>query len=120
MARRHPVLAAALAVCIFSLVGMPLTAGFSGKLIILANLVKSSTVPYNITLVVIAVLNIPVAAAYYLRIIAAAYIDPGAFTSQLCPRRGPLLAIAVAALLTILLGLAPKLLLSPLYIAAQN
>ncbi len=120
LSRKHPAMASALAVCIFSLLGMPLTAGFSGKLIIFSTYIKAAAVPGHVLLLVIAMLNTAVAAAYYLRIIAACYIDGSSFTATLRFRSVQFFGIVLAAFLTILLGLLPHLLFKPLDNAAQD
>ncbi len=82
LASRAPVVAFALAVCAFSLMGFPPTAGFIGKLYIFASAFSlDGSHPFHgpvIALAIIGVINSAIAAAYYLRIIAAAYIRPKA------------------------------------------
>lgn len=84
--RRHPWLAVTMSVCCISLIGIPLTAGFLGKLYILwpaVTLAGDSGV--SVTgrtamwwLVGLTVLNAAIGAAYYLRIIAAMVLAPSA------------------------------------------
>jgi NADH-quinone oxidoreductase subunit N len=78
MARRAPLAALALAICVFSLMGFPPTAGFLGKLYIFSSAFSlDSSHPFQgpvIALAIIGVINSAIAAAYYLRIAAAAYI----------------------------------------------
>ncbi len=77
VAARSPTAAFAFAVCIFSLMGFPPTAGFLGKLYIFGS---AFSVPGDhsfhrplIALAILGVVNSAMAAAYYLRIVAAAY-----------------------------------------------
>ena len=70
VSKEHPAAALAMAVCLFSLIGMPLTVGFLGKLYI----VQAALSTGHAWLAVIVVLNAAIAAAYYLRIIAAMYL----------------------------------------------
>ncbi|MCL2649157.1 MAG: NADH-quinone oxidoreductase subunit N [Phycisphaerales bacterium] len=70
VAREHPLAALLMAVCLFSLIGMPLTVGFLGKLYLLVAALSTG----HTILAVILVINAAVAAAYYLRIIAAMYL----------------------------------------------
>ena len=115
LARQHPALAAAMTICIFSLIGMPLTAGFVGKFYVFSSLVGSQNVPYNIHLLVVALINAAAAAAYYLRIIRACYLDEGNFSGQIQQEKAPQAAgITLACVLTLLLGVAPSLLVKPL------
>ncbi len=78
LARRAPMAALALAVCVFSLMGFPPTAGFLGKLYIFSSAFSLDAAhPYHgamVALAIIGVLNSAVGAAYYLRIVAAAYV----------------------------------------------
>jgi NADH-quinone oxidoreductase subunit N len=77
IARRAPVAAFALAVCVFSLMGFPPTAGFLAKVYIFSSafsLPGSHPMQHAlIVLAVIGVINSAIAAAYYLRIVATAY-----------------------------------------------
>lgn len=77
IASRMPLASLALAVCTFSLMGIPPTAGFLGKLYVFSS-AFSLDVGHTfhgplIMLAVIGVLNAAVGAAYYLRIVAAMY-----------------------------------------------
>ncbi len=78
LARRAPIAALALAICVISLMGLPPTAGFLGKLFIFSSVFSLSTTHAFhgplIALAIVGVLNAAVAAAYYLRIVAAAYM----------------------------------------------
>jgi len=64
LARRHPLLAAALGLFLLSLVGIPPLAGFVGKFYVFGAAVRAGYV----WLAVIGVLNSAVAAYYYLRV----------------------------------------------------
>jgi NADH-quinone oxidoreductase subunit N len=115
LAKKHPGYALALAVCIFSLIGMPLTAGFIGKFYIFSSLIQSAGLISHywiVVLLVIAVINAAIAAAYYLRIIGACYLDDGPFTAKLKSDGFRAIGITAAAIITILLGIVPSLLLS--------
>jgi NADH-quinone oxidoreductase subunit N len=77
LARRHPWAALGLAVCTFSLMGFPPTAGFLGKVYIFSS-AFSLTAEHAfrtplIVLAVIAVINSAIGAVYYLRIASAGY-----------------------------------------------
>jgi NADH-quinone oxidoreductase subunit N len=78
LASRAPAAALALAVCAFSLMGIPPTAGFLGKLYVFSTAFSlDSAHPFHgplIVLAVIGVVNAAIGAAYYLRIVAAAYL----------------------------------------------
>lgn len=80
VATRHPWGSLALAICVLSLMGMPPTGGFFGKLYVFSAALSSNADSPRATamlvLVIIGVLNSAVAAAYYLRIVAALYLRP--------------------------------------------
>lgn len=69
LARRHPYLAAILALFMFALAGFPPTAGFFGKFYLFSEAVKAGFVG----LTVIAVMNSFVSVYYYLRPVVQAY-----------------------------------------------
>ncbi len=81
LGRTRPVPAAAMAVCMFSLAGIPLLAGFWGKFLVFGGALNvnslSGAAPaarwWFVAGAIIGVLNAAVAAAYYLRIVAVMY-----------------------------------------------
>jgi NADH-quinone oxidoreductase subunit N len=99
-----PVLAFSLSLFLLSLLGMPLTAGFMGKIFVFSSALKQG---YT-WLVVIGVLNTAVSAYYYLRLIIVMFFRERTGTWEL-PRVPA--SVAIALLLTILgvfyLGLFP-------------
>jgi NADH-quinone oxidoreductase subunit N len=74
LAARRPWLAATFAVALFSLAGMPLTAGFIGKFTV----VTAGADAGRWALVVTLVLTSTVGLAYYIRLIAAMYVQRSA------------------------------------------
>lgn len=72
LSRRHPVAAMAMALFMFSLAGIPPTAGFIGKFYIFQSAVFSG----YIGLAVIGVLNSLISVYYYLRVVAIMYMKP--------------------------------------------
>jgi NADH-quinone oxidoreductase subunit N len=75
--RRHPLLGLAMAVCCFSLIGLPLTVGFVGKFY----LIKPALEAGLVWLVVITLTNAAISAAYYLRIVATMFLRPAPGTA---------------------------------------
>ncbi|MES2222673.1 MAG: NADH-quinone oxidoreductase subunit N [Acidobacteriota bacterium] len=71
VARRHPV-AAAFALFLISLIGIPFTAGFFGKFYVFTVAVNSG----NAWLAILGLLNSGVAAFYYLRLLGQMYMVP--------------------------------------------
>lgn len=78
LAQRAPLASFALAICVFSLMGFPPTAGFLGKLYILGSaFALDAAHPMAgpiFVLAIIGVINSAIGAAYYLRIVAAVYM----------------------------------------------
>jgi NADH-quinone oxidoreductase subunit N len=104
LARRHPLLALALALFLLSLVGIPPLAGFVAKFYLFGAAVQAGYVG----LAVIAVLNAAVAAYYYLRVIVAMYMqEPGDDAAALTPSFAGGLALAIALIAIVLLGVVP-------------
>jgi NADH-quinone oxidoreductase subunit N len=104
LARRHPLLAAALGLFLLSLIGIPPLAGFVGKFYVFGAAVRAGYV----WLAVIGVLNSAVAAYYYLRVVVYMYMrEPeGAATAYASSFAGSL-ALAIALLGIVLLGVVP-------------
>jgi NADH-quinone oxidoreductase subunit N len=104
LARRHPLLAAALGLFLLSLIGIPPLAGFVGKFYVFGAAVRAGYV----WLAVIGVLNSAVAAYSYLRVVVYMYMrEPeGAATAYASSFAGSL-ALAIALLGIVLLGVVP-------------
>jgi NADH-quinone oxidoreductase subunit N len=98
LAARAPMSALALAVCAFSLMGIPPTAGFLGKLYVFSSAFSlDAGHAFHgplIALAVIGVLNSAIGAAYYLRIAATAYVR--AEVDEVLPVGGPAVRWGVA------------------------
>jgi len=110
LAQRRPWLALALAVCMLSLLGFPVTAGFIGKWYILVAATSSGQVLLAAVLVLASVIS----AGYYLPVIMAMYMQPepsaDAHAGMRLGRLGSaVVAAAVAGLL--FLGVRPNRLL---------
>lgn len=113
LAAREPALAAAMALFLLSLTGVPPLAGFVGKFYIFAAALRAGVV----WLVVIAVLNSVASAYYYIMVIVAMYMqEGGAQVTRLAARPALLATIALAALGTIVIGVYPQ----PYMTAAAN
>ncbi|HUF88761.1 MAG TPA: NADH-quinone oxidoreductase subunit N [Gemmatimonadota bacterium] len=96
IAWRHPLLAAAMALFMFSLTGIPPTAGFFGKFSILSAAVSAGHAPLAVLLVVASVIS----AYYYLKVVVAMYM----WTSDRPPIRARVGAMATIALLIAVVG----------------
>ncbi len=112
LASRYPLLALALAIFLLSLIGIPPTAGFVGKLYLFGAAVKAGYV----WLAVIGVLNSAVAAYYYLRLIVYMYMrEPEGSPTVFAPSLSGALALVVALWAVVQFGVAP----APLFDVAQ-
>ena len=110
LGRREPVIAALLAIFVFSLIGVPLTGGFFGKFYVFQAALNS----HLVWLTVLGLINSAIAAYYYLKIIVAIYMrEPGPAAEQL-PKLAPSLGIAIwaSAIGTLILGIFPSAILS--------
>ena len=99
--RRHPMAAVALTIFLFSMAGIPPTAGFFGKFY----LFKAAVDEGLVNLVVIAVLNSMVSAYYYLRVMIAMYMEPAPDEKGHTPRPSAPIAVAVGVCLLMVLAM---------------
>jgi NADH-quinone oxidoreductase subunit N len=114
LASRQPLLAAALAIFMFSLAGIPPLAGFFGKLYVFLAAIQAGLVP----LAVIGVLASVVGAYYYLRIVKVMYFDEAQEAFDQPIGREFAIVVGVAAVLNVVFCLHPSPLLSQAQAAA--
>lgn len=103
MARRSPFLAGVLALSMISLIGIPPTAGFMGKLYLFNAAVSSDLV----WLAVVGVLNSVVSAYYYLRVIKTMFLAPAESEERISYSSPVFVAVAVSAIGILLIGVLP-------------
>ncbi len=94
VAYRYPLIGAAMAIFMFSLGGIPPTAGFVGKFYLFSAAIKAGYV----WLVVLAVINSAISIYYYLRVIVVMYMQKEEGEEVLAVSRAP--AVALALVLT--------------------
>jgi NADH-quinone oxidoreductase subunit N len=97
-------LAAALSLCLFSLAGIPATAGFMGKLFLFSAAAQKGLY----WLVVLAVINSAIAAYYYIRIVVVMFMREAAASDSLPATpfsEGAVIAVSVLG--TVVLGIFP-------------
>ena len=115
LGKTHPVLGLTATIFLFSLTGIPLTAGFQAKFYMLLAAVQNG---HSFWIVIVAVLFAAVSAYYYFRVIQAIYfkepsatpvIEEGEITT------GFKVLLVITTLLIILLGTYPELILGWMY-----
>lgn len=111
LARRHPWLAAALAIFLVSMAGLPPLVGFVGKFVVFYAAVKAKL----IHLVVVAVLTSAISVYYYIRVLYVMYmaepapdVEPITAPTRDLPGRAVLILTALAVLI---LGVLPHVFL---------
>jgi NADH-quinone oxidoreductase subunit N len=104
MAERHPWAALAMTIFLVSLGGIPPTAGFFGKFTVFMAAVNQG----HVVLAVIGVLASLVSLYYYLRVVVTLYMKPVVATDEKTDRSVGL-AVALAALATLVLGVVPAM-----------
>ncbi|MBI5535142.1 MAG: NADH-quinone oxidoreductase subunit N [Deltaproteobacteria bacterium] len=107
LGKRNPAVALALSLFIFSLAGIPPTAGFFAKLY----LFKAAVSGDYIVLTVIALINTVIGAYYYLRVLVFMYFReplPGAPIAKPMKSGHVAIALVFAALLVLALGILPS------------
>ncbi|HEY1852718.1 MAG TPA: NADH-quinone oxidoreductase subunit N [Candidatus Binataceae bacterium] len=106
LARTHPGLAAAMALFMLSLTGVPPLAGFVGKFYIFSAALNAGLV----WLVILAAVNSTISAYYYVRVIVEMYVREGDVVpiKRIAARPALLISIAVGLAGTILIGLFPQ------------
>jgi len=117
LATRSPARAAAMAVLMLSLTGIPPTVGFFAKLYVLKAAVDAGLA----WLAVVLVLNAALAAFYYLRVIVYMYMrDPEADPAPLDTSPFGSIGLALSVAGVVILGLFPDAILSLLQVSAAS
>jgi NADH-quinone oxidoreductase subunit N len=110
LGKRSPLIAGAFAFLLLTFAGIPLTSGFVGKFAIFSAAYQSG----NIGLVVVGVLSSAIAAFFYIRVIIMMFFsDPqNDSVSIIIPTVKSRIAISTATITSVVLGIAPSLLLN--------
>ncbi|MFY9479236.1 MAG: NADH-quinone oxidoreductase subunit NuoN [Aquabacterium sp.] len=106
LAKRSPLLAAVMAVFMFSLAGIPPTVGFYAKLAVLQSLITTNST-WLIQLSIIAVLLSLVGAYYYLRVVKVMYFDEPTDTTPVVQGGEARALLSANAAAVLLLGILP-------------
>ena len=111
---KKPLLALFMTLMLLSLAGFPPTAGFVGKFYIFRSAVESG----QIWLVIIGAINTAISAFYYLRVVVAMYMrEPEAELDFQPYPRLLIVALTLAAIGVVLIGILPSYFLSPAQIS---
>jgi NADH-quinone oxidoreductase subunit N len=110
--QKNPFLAMAMALFMLGLIGIPLTAGFSGKLqLFLSALMVREPIEARhlyITLAVIAAVNAAIGSFYYLNVISVMFLRPAINAFRSTPNWACRLLIVACCFVTIGLGVYPR------------
>jgi NADH-quinone oxidoreductase subunit N len=107
LSRSHPAVALALAICLFSLTGLPPTAGFFGKWNLFYASWSEGTRLGQALAISLAV-NAAISAWYYLRLVAVMYLEAPPAAAPRKVALAPAIAGAACAIGVILLFIAPQ------------
>jgi NADH-quinone oxidoreductase subunit N len=112
LAQTRPEAAAMLAVCMFSLAGVPPLVGFWGKLLLFGSALyvvptAGVTPIWFVVLAIVGALNAAVAAAYYLRVVAVMYFRTPLATPRAEGGAGAWWAAVLSVLLVIVMSVRP-------------
>ncbi|MFH1745588.1 MAG: NADH-quinone oxidoreductase subunit N [Planctomycetota bacterium] len=116
--RRHPGLALLMALAMFTLMGLPPSAGFWGKLSLFGGALASvaadaSGERWLLVLVIIGVLNSALAAAYYLRVIAAVLLYENEKPAEAVQHESQHIGAVLCGFLLLVFAFYPSVLLQP-------
>jgi NADH-quinone oxidoreductase subunit N len=104
--QRSPLYAAIMAICMFSLAGIPPMVGFYAKLSVLQALVASGQA-LHISLAVFAVMMSLIGAFYYLRLVKLMYFDEPITASTVSAPTDVRVVLTINGALILILGLLP-------------
>jgi NADH-quinone oxidoreductase subunit N len=109
LSESRPAVAGLMALFLFSLIGIPLTGGFAGKLLLVWNALADRGDYASLLrwLAIIAIVNSAIGAFYYLRILAGMYLQTSARPPEARRNRPVLAALCFCAAATIYLGIMP-------------
>ncbi len=107
LAKKNPLMAFTLTIAMFSLAGIPLTAGFIGKFMVFSVVLSE----YRIGLIGLAIINALIGVFYYLKVVTAMYFKEVDREEIAVPAYYKLV-LCFSAVATILLGIYPNVILA--------
>jgi NADH-quinone oxidoreductase subunit N len=108
---RSPLYAGVMAICMFSLAGIPPLVGFYAKLSVLQALIASGQA-YAISLAVFAVIMSLIGAFYYLRVVKVMYFDEPVTATTVAAAADVRVVLSLNGLLVLVLGIVPGALMT--------
>ncbi len=109
--QRNPLYAGVMAVCLFSLAGIPPMVGFYAKLAVLQSLIASGQ-GFYIGLAIFAVMMSLVGAFYYLRVVKVMYFDEPVTAAMVSADTDVRVVLSLNGLLVLVLGIVPGALMA--------
>jgi len=103
MSKRAPLMALVLSLCLFSLIGLPLTGGLIAKVYIFSGAVNNGL----LWLVIVAVINSCISAFYYLRVVKVMWLGAPATEDKVPSSWALRTALSLCCLAVLLLGVLP-------------
>ncbi|HEV8062225.1 MAG TPA: NADH-quinone oxidoreductase subunit N [Gemmataceae bacterium] len=110
LSRSHPMLAILMAVCLFSLIGVPLTAGFAGKFLLFMGAIMPTLDAYPWmfrVLALVAAINAAVGGWYYLRVLAVMFLRTPVKALPPSRSRAAIAGAMLCVILTLFFGIYP-------------
>jgi NADH-quinone oxidoreductase subunit N len=115
LGKRAPIVAFSFLIAILSLIGLPGTAGFIGKLVVFSSAVDAGLW----WLALIGVLNTVLSLGYYMRLIKSIYLDePSESSIAVKQPKAATTVLIISSVMIVLLGIIPSLFLNLAYSAA--
>jgi len=109
--QRSPLYAGVMAICLFSMAGIPPMVGFYAKLSVLQSLVVSGQ-SFYIGLAIFAVIMSLIGAFYYLRVVKVMYFDEPVTATTVSASTDVRVVLSVNGLLVLVLGIVPGALMA--------
>ena len=109
--QRSPLYAGVMAICLFSLAGIPPMVGFYAKLAVLQSLIASGQ-GFYIGLAIYAVLMSLIGAFYYLRVVKVMYFDEPVTATTVSAPADVRVVLSINGLLVLVLGIVPGALMA--------
>ncbi len=105
LSKNNPLMALCMTLAMFSLAGIPITAGFFAKYFVFITMIGT---PYK-WLIILAIISSAVGAYYYLKVVIAMYFNKSENDAPLIIENSNKFVIIFTSILTLLIGIVPSL-----------